>query len=93
MSGTCFRLADQFFHQIRLFLILAYVVTAIFLLWFILIYIGVLPFNKGQYCCFSVGKVTIPPPPSHRHGSVLMILVWIRSLYPHPLPFDRGQYF
>ncbi|KAK7092958.1 solute carrier family 49 member 4-like [Littorina saxatilis] len=39
------RLADIFFRQIRLFLILAYVVSAIFVLWFILIYINILPFD------------------------------------------------
>ncbi|XP_076456101.1 solute carrier family 49 member 4 homolog isoform X2 [Babylonia areolata] len=39
------RLADIFFRQIRLFLILSYVVSAIFVLWFILIYINVLPFD------------------------------------------------
>nr|KAG5705692.1 hypothetical protein BaRGS_026631 [Batillaria attramentaria] len=39
------RFADIFFRQLKLFMVLAYLVSAIFVLWFIIIYIGILPFD------------------------------------------------
>lgn len=52
-----FRFADIFFRQLKLFLVLFYIVSAVFILWFIFIYIGLLPTDDGEkYISSSVFK-------------------------------------